>query len=170
MQYKVLAAIAATLILLALARCDGKQSGRLEGQLALSQLETQLSTARAEAKAATQELQRQLDAQANRMTNEHTQAMADLQLHAAADRAESDGLRSKLASLQDRLRKQPADSTGTGFQLSAATKASMVLSELLSSCSAERSELARAYDDSYARGIGVERKYDAIRATLNKAP
>lgn len=170
MNWKVLAAIAATLIVLALVHQDGKQGGRLEIKLEMTQLQEQLRKATADALAATQQQQRLLDAQANRMTNEHTQAMADLQRYAAADRAESDGLRSELTGLQDRLRKQSPGTASTGFQLPSATKAAMVLSELLSSCSAERSELAQALDDSFARGIGLERKYDALRETLNKAP
>lgn len=170
MNWKVLAAIAATFIVLALVHQDGKQGGRLEVKLEMTQLQAQLSEANAKALAATQQQQRLLDAQANRMTNEHAQAMADLQRNAAADRAESDGLRSELTGLQDRLRKQSPGTASTGFQLPSATKAAMVLSELLSSCSAERSELAQALDDSFAQGIGLERKYDALRETLNKAP
>lgn len=170
MNWKVLAAVAATLIVLALVHNDGKQGGRLEVKLEMSQLQEQLNKATAEALAATQQQQRLLDAQANRMTNEHAQAMADLQRNAAADRAESDGLRSELTGLQDRLRKQSPGTASTGFQLPSATKAAMVLSELLSSCSAERSELAQAFDDSYTRGVGLERKYDAALEALNKAP
>lgn len=170
MNWKVLAAIAATLIVLALVHNDGTTGGRLEGQLEVTQLKQQLSEAKAEALAVTQQQQRLLDAQANRMTDEHAQAMADLQRNAVSDRAESDGLRSELTSLQDRLRKQSPGSASTGFQLPAATKAAMVLSELLSSCSAERSELAQAFDDSHARGVGVEKRYDALLNALNKAP
>jgi len=163
MNWKIVAAIAAALFVLAWAHHKGAAGARLEGQLELSQLNTQLSEARANAQAAPQQLQRQMDAQANRMTNEHTQAMADLQRNAAADRAESDSLRSQITGLQNRLRNQSGGTSGTGFQLSPATKAAMVLSELLSSCSAERSELAQAFDESHARGLGLEKRYDAAR-------
>lgn len=170
MNWKVWAAVAAALLYTFLVHSAGKVSGRLEGKLAYSQLESQLATARADATAAAINHQRQLDAETNRMTHEHSQAMAEMQRSAAADRAESDSLRSEAAKLQDRLRRQPDNVTSAGFQLSSATKAAMVLSELLSSCSAERSELARAFDESYARGIGLERRYDALLKTVNKAP
>lgn len=170
MNWKVWAAVAAALLYTFLVHSDGKVSGRLEGKLAYSQLESQLATARADATAAAITYQRQLDAETNRMTYEHSQAMAEMQRSAASDRAESDSLRSEATKLQDRLRGHPANATNTGFQLSSATKAAMVLSELFSSCSAERSELARAFDESYARGVGLERRYDALLKTVNKAP
>lgn len=170
MNWKVWAAIAASLSLLAWVHLDGSQRGELKGKLEITALQEQLATARADAKAALIEHQRQLVAQANEMTNVHIQEMGDLQRIAADNSAASDSMRGELAALQNRLRNQSSNASSTGFQLSSATKAAMVLSELLSSCSAERSELARAFDDSYARGVGVERQYDAALKALNNAP
>lgn len=170
MNWKVLAAIAATLSLLAWVHHDGSQRGELKGKLEITELRVQLATARADAKTAQINHQRQLVAQASEMTNVHIQEMGDLQRIAADNRAASDGMRGELSALQDRLRNQSSNTSGAGFQLPAATKAAMVLSDLLSSCSGERSELARAFDDSHARGVGLERRYDAVLEALNKAP
>jgi hypothetical protein len=170
MNWKVLAAVVSTLSLLAWIHFDGVSRGELKGKLEVTDLREQLATARADAQTALIAHQRQIDAQAKEMTDVHNQEMGDLQRSAVDSRNAADGMRGELAALQSRLRNQPTDSTGTGFQLSAATKAAMVLSELLSSCSAERSELARAFDDSHARGVGLEKQYDSLFNSLNKAP
>lgn len=163
MSWKVMAVTAATLLIVWLIYSAGHEDGRIEGKLEISQLEVALGKARAEAQAAKDEQQRQLTATINRMNDEHSQAVAQLQSDAASGRAESDSLRGELSRLQDRLRNQPAGNPSPGFQPSAATKAAMVLSDLLSSCSGTRSELAGALDQSYARGRAVEKQYDMIR-------
>lgn len=137
--------------------------GELKGNLKVATLTAELATARAEAKDAQIKQQKALDDQAKELTDVHLEEMGNLQRDAALDRASSDSLRGELAKLQSRLRNQPADTSGAGFQLPSATKAAMVLSDLLSSCSAERSELARAFDDSYARGVGLEKQYNKVR-------
>lgn len=170
MNWKVVAAVAALLSLLAWTHFDGVSRGELKGKLEVTTLTEQLATARADAQTVRIEHQRQLDAQAKEMTDVHTQEMGNLQRSAAVSRDAADRLQRETADLQRRLRNQPGSVTATGFQLSPSTKAAMVLSDLFSSCSRERSELARAYDDSYARGIGVERRYDAALEALNTAP
>ena len=137
--------------------------GELKGKLEVTTLKAELATARAEAKDAQLKQQNLLDTQAKELTDVHLEEMGNLQRAAAVDRASSDSLRGELTKLQSRLRNQSADAAGAGFQLPAATKAAMVLSDLLSSCSAERSELARAFDDSYARGIGLQERYNKAR-------
>lgn len=170
MKWKVLAATVAILSILAWVHLDGVHRGELKGKLEVTTLTGQLAEAKAKAKTALIEHQRQLDAQASEMTNVHIQEMGDLQRTLTVSRDATERLQRETTDLQRRLRNQPGIATSTGFQLSPSTKAAMVLSELFDGCSRERSELARAYDDSYARGIGVERKYDALRAILNKAP
>lgn len=163
MNWKVLVAVASTLLVLWFVHDDGKTSGRLEGQIELTQLKADLSAAKVAAAEATEQHQIALETALERMKDEHTQAMGEMQHSAAASRNESDGLRGKLKELEGRLRGQSDSPAGAGFQLSSATKAAMVLSELLSSCSAERSELAIALDESYARGRAVEAQYNKAR-------
>lgn len=163
MNWKVLVAVASTLLVLWFVHYDGKASGRLEGQSKLTQLKADLSAAKVAAAEATKQHQIELETALERIKDEHTHAMDEMQLNAVTSRAESDGLRGKLKELEGRLRGQSDSSAGAGFQLSSATKAAMVLSELLSSCSAERSELAIALDESYARGRAVEVQYNKAR-------
>jgi len=170
MNWKVLAASAAFLSLLVWVHHDGAQRGELKGRLEVTTLTGQLATARADAQAALIDHQRQLDAQARGLTDVHIQEMGNLQRVAANSLAATDGMRGELAALQSRLRNQSSNLASAGFQLPSATKAAMVLSDLLGSCSAERSELARAFDDSHARGIGLEKQYDSLLNLPNKAP
>lgn len=170
MNWKVWVAAAALLSFLAWVHHDGVTRGELKGNLAVTTLTGELATERANAQAAMLEHQRQLDAQAKEMTDVHIKEMGDLQRDDADSRTAADGLRRENANLQRRLRNESSGAATAGFQLSAGTKAAMVLSELFESCSRERSELARAFDDSYARGIGVERRYDAALKALDKAP
>ena len=163
MNWKVLVAITSTLLVLWFIHDDGKTSGRLEGQLELTQLKADLSAAKVATILANKQHQIELETALERIKDEHTHAMDEMQRNSATSRAESDGLRGKLKELEGRLRGQSDSSTGAGFQLSSATKAAMVLSELLSSCSAERSELAIALDESYARGRAVEVQYNKAR-------
>lgn len=170
MKWKVLVAVVATLSILALVHHNGVTRGELKGKLEVTSLKRDLATARANAQAAQIEHQKQLDSQAQDLTNVHLEEMGNLQRFAADNRAASDSLRGELTALRSRLRNQSNNASGTGFQLPPAAKAAMVLSELLGSCSATRSELARAFDDSHARGVGLERQYDEILKTANKAP
>lgn len=163
MNWKVLAFVVSTLLVAWFIHNDGKTSGRLEGQLELTQLKADLSAAKVAAEEATKQHQIELETALERIKDEHTHAMDEMQRSAATSHAESDGLRSKLKELEGRLRGQSNSTAGAGFQLSSATKAAMVLSELLSSCSAERSELAIALDESYARGRAVEAQYNKAR-------
>jgi len=53
----------------------------------------------------------------------------------------------------------------------AATKAAGLLSELLAECSATKSELAKASDESYKRALRCEAQYDGVRsAVMNQQP
>lgn len=162
-KWKVVAAIAATLLLCYWIHADGVYRGKLEGQLEVKDLTGQLEKTRNDAQAAKQEHQRQLAAETDRMNHEHAQAMDEVQRNAAVSHAESDGLRNQLASLQDRLRRQQSADSGAGFQLAPGIRAAMVLSDLYASCSRERSELAIAFDTAHARGLAVEKRYDMIR-------
>lgn len=163
MMWKGVAAVAALLLVLTGVYTHGRDTGRLEGKLSYTELERDLGQARAEAKEAKETKQQELAALTEKLNDEHAQAMGNLQLDAATSRAESDGMRGQLADLQNRLRRlQPSDST-TGFQPSAGTRAAMVLSDLLGSCSAERSELAEAFDGARQRGLALEAQYTAVR-------
>lgn len=163
MKWKVAAAVIAALLFISWVHMDGVTRGKLEGQLQVSDLQGQIDKARNEAQSAKQEYQQQLAAETDRMNHEHAQAMDEVQRNAVHSRAESDGLRGELASLQDRLRRQSNVVTGSGFQLAPATRAAMVLSDMYAGCSRERSELAIAFDTAYARGKAVEQRYDMIR-------
>ncbi|AXC36531.1 Rz-like spanin [Pseudomonas phage phCDa] len=159
MKWKVLGAAALLLFLLVWVY----NQGELKGELKVATLTAELATARAEAKNAQINQQQLLDTQAKELTDVHLEEMGNLQRAADHDRASSDSLRGELAKLQTRLRNQPVDASGAGFQLSSATKAAMVLSDMFSSCSAERSELAGAFDESHARGLALEKRYDKAR-------
>lgn len=163
MKWKVLAALAAAFLAITLLYNKGLRDGRLEGQLDLTRLEKDLADARADAQDAQQTKQRALAAQHEKLDHEHAQAMVQMQLDAATDRAESDRLRGQLAGLQDRLQRASSIPSATGFKLPPGTRAAMVLSDLLSSCSAERSELAAAFDGARTRGLAVEARYDTAR-------
>lgn len=163
MGWKLWAAIAAFSLLMCTAYESGYHSAKLKGDLAMAEFNKDLADAKDAAREAAQTKQTELSAQLEKMDNEHAQAMGDLQRSAAADRAESDGLRSKLAGLQDRLRRTEGGTAAAGFQPTTGTRAAMVLSDLLSSCSADRSELAGAFDRSRARGLAVEARYELAR-------
>lgn len=167
-HWKVFAAVGLALLYTFLVHSCGQEVGRTEEQLANNEVELERQKALNDAVSARDELQRQLNADDDRKTHEHTQAMATMQRNAAAYRAESDSLRGKLAELQNRLRGSPTSDPGTGFQLPPGVKAAMVLSELLSSCSAERSELAGKYDESHARGVAAVGRYNEVREFVNK--
>ena len=159
MKWKVLGATALLLFLLVWVY----NQGELKGELKVAILTADLATARAEAKSAQINQQQLLDTQAKELTNVHLEEMGNLQRDAALDRASSDSLRGELTKLQGRLRNESGNVASAGFQLPSATKAAMVLSDLLSSCSAERSELAGAFDESHARGVALEKRYDKAR-------
>jgi hypothetical protein len=85
--------------------------------------------------------------------------MQRLQLDA---RNELDSLHGEVAALRTRLQRA-GESAGSSSAVSSATRAAMVLTDLYTGCTAERQELAAAFDESRARGLAVERMYDKAR-------
>lgn len=163
MNWKVLVIVASTLLAVWFVHNDGKQVGLREGELELAQLRIDIADAKTKAGDAAKAHQNELNKALEQVKNEHLEAMGKLYSDAVSSRTESDGLRSKLKEVEDRLRKHSNSTAGTGFKLDPATKAAMVLSDMYSGCSAERSELAIAFDGAYERGRAVEAHYNKAR-------
>lgn len=73
-----------------------------------------------------------------------------------------DGLRGEAEALRLRLQRA-SDASGNSGTVSSATRAAMVLSDLLTSCSADRQELAGHFDEARRRALNVEQMYDKAR-------
>lgn len=116
--------------------------------------------AAAELQARTVEQDRQTAAEVqNRETEQKLQAAESGRVAAAGD---SQRLRDQLAQLQTRLGGTGAN-PGAKLDSAATTRAAMVLSDLLGSCSKQRQELAGAFDSSRLRGLACEAQYDGIQ-------
>lgn len=141
----------------------GAESGRQEGALAMSQLQERLNSARAQAAETEIKHQRAIAAEIDRMNQNHDQAMAQMQHNAASDRIATDGLRSELAAVKDRLRRGQDSATEAGQSVIHASRAAMVLSDMLSSCSAEREELAGTVDEAGLKLRTIREQVELIR-------
>lgn len=167
MIYKVAAAIALAVAALWLAYDAGSDSARLEW----TEEKIELLRAKQAAEDQLKERQAELNKQIEVIHGDNAKQIEDLRRAAADSRDESDRVRDQLKTLEGRLRNQSADPATIRQQRDSATKAALVLSELLSSCSTERSELAAALDGAYARGRAVESIYEKARSVHKlKAP
>lgn len=72
------------------------------------------------------------------------------------------GLHGELDSLRLRIQRA-GDASCDSSSVSSVTRAAMVLTDLLASCSTERQELAGALDEARRRALNVERMYDKAR-------
>lgn len=72
------------------------------------------------------------------------------------------GMHDELGALRLRLQRA-SDVAGNTGPVSSATRAAMVLSDLFASCSAQRQELAGAFDETRRRALNVEQMYNKAR-------
>ena len=72
------------------------------------------------------------------------------------------GLHGELEALRLRLR-GTGNASGNTSTISSVTRAAMVLTDLLASCSTERQDLAGSFDESRKRALNVEQMYDKAR-------
>lgn len=101
--------------------------------------------------------------QAEANQNDAVKKLAVAQVAIDVGSADSQRLRDELTRLQSRLGSAGSNSTaGTGS--ASGTRAAMVLSDLLGSCSGKRQELAAAVDRSRIAGLACEAQYDSLRA------
>jgi hypothetical protein len=90
----------------------------------------------------------------------------------------ADDLRGYSSRLRDQVDVLAAGAAGggalgrdpaAGADLAPGAAAGLVLAELYRGTQAEADDLARAFDDARARGLGCERDYDALRQTAGQA-
>lgn len=72
------------------------------------------------------------------------------------------GMHDELGALRLRLQRA-SDVAGNTGPVSSATRAAVVLSDLFASCSAQRQELAGAFDETRRRALNVEQMYNKAR-------
>lgn len=122
-----------------------------------------------------EDAQAQRDAEEKARNTEHTWQMKlnevqsngekqleDVQVAADAGRADSERLRAQLADLQRKFG-GGAKSAVPGASSASATRAAIVLSDLLSRCSSERQVIAEFADRSRVAGLACEASYDGLR-------
>lgn len=73
-----------------------------------------------------------------------------------------DGLHGELDTLRVRLQRTGSTAWNSST-ISSVTRAAMVLTDLLASCSTERQDLAGSFDESRKRALNVEQMYDKAR-------
>lgn len=98
---------------------------------------------------------------ANQLEINDKQRLESQRVKSDADAA-LDSLHGEIGSLQLRLQRASAASSNSST-VSSVTRAAMVLTDLLASCSTERQELAGAFDESRNRALKVEQMYDKAR-------
>lgn len=72
------------------------------------------------------------------------------------------GLHGELSALRLRLQRT-GDASGNSGPVSSVTRAAMVLSDLYTSCSTERRDIAGHFDEARRRALSVEQMYDKAR-------
>lgn len=142
---------------------NGEYRASLEGQVKMQEKEVQLQTARAEAAEREINQQREQAAEFDRIKTAHDQTLAEMQRTAAADRIVSDGLRSDISNLRNKLGHAQNSGASVGQQLDYATKASVVLTELYGSCVAERRDLAESLERTGVQLSTIAAQYNKIR-------
>lgn len=120
------------------------------------------STAKAAFELKQRETERGLrDDLANQLEINDKQRLESQRVKSDADAA-LDSLHGELSSLQLRLQRA-STAPGNSSTISSVTRAAMVLTDLLASCSTERQDLAGSFDESRKRAINVEQMYDKAR-------
>lgn len=148
----------------------GKDSGILEESQNNAAAFQALLNERDQALADLELQQSTLNGQIEAIRDENLKEIDSLRRSANAGRAESNGLRDELKTLEGRLRKQSATTSATGQQLDSTAKAAILLSQLLGTCSLERQELSGRVDEYYAQGLRLSETYNAARDLANKKP
>lgn len=149
---------------------SGKDSGILKESQKNAAAFQALLKERDQARADLERQQSTLNGQIEAIRDENLKEIDSLRLASNAGRVESDGLRDELKTLEGSLRKQSATTSTTGQQLDSTTKAAILLSQLLGTCSAERQELSGSVDEYYAQGLRLAEAYNAARDAANKKP
>lgn len=120
------------------------------------------ATAKAEFELKQRETERGLrDDLAKQLEINDQQRLESQRVKSVADAA-LNGLHGEIGSLRLRLQRA-SDASGNSSTVSSVTRAAMVLTELLASCSTERQELAGSLDESRSRAIKVEQMYEKAR-------
>ena len=123
---------------------------------------TDEATAKAEFELKQRETERGLrDDLANQLEINDKQRLESQRVKFDADAA-LNGLHGELSALQLRLQRA-RDASSNSSTVSSVTRAAMVLTDLLASCSTERQELAGSFDESRKRALNVEQMYDKAR-------
>ncbi|POQ03704.1 DUF2514 domain-containing protein [Pseudomonas syringae] len=105
---------------------------------------------------------------ANQVANDARQEQTAALTDAAVADAAGDRLRVEAGKLAATTSCAPGD-TGAAERGKAASRAAMVLSELLSRSDARAGELAKAYDESRIAGLACNRFVDELSNTTNSA-
>lgn len=120
------------------------------------------STAKAAFELKQRETERGLrDDLANQLEINDKQRLESQRVKSDADAA-LNSLHGELSSLQLRLQRA-SNAPGNSSTISSVTRAAMVLTDLLASCSTERQDLAGSFDESRKRALNVEQMYDKAR-------
>lgn len=98
---------------------------------------------------------------ANQLEINDRQRLESQRVKSDADAA-LNGLHGEIGSLQLRLQRA-GNAPGNSSTVSSVTRAAMVLTDLLASCSTERQDLAGSFDESRKRALKVEQMYDKAR-------
>ncbi|KPB31518.1 putative prophage PSSB64-02 [Pseudomonas amygdali pv. sesami] len=98
---------------------------------------------------------------ANQVANDARQEQTAALTDAAVADAAGDRLRFEAGKLAAASSCAPVD-TGSAQRGKAATRAAMVLSDLLGRADARAGELAKAYDESRIAGLACERSYNSL--------
>jgi hypothetical protein len=98
---------------------------------------------------------------ANQLEINDKQRLEGQRIKSDADAA-LNGLHGEISSLQLRLQRT-GNASSNSSTISSVTRAAMVLTDLLASCSTERQDLAGSFDESRKRALNVEHMYDKAR-------
>jgi hypothetical protein len=139
----------------------GRHAERAEWQVLWSERDSQDAQEQAHAeKQARIEEQRRADWAAG-VQRDATQQIEKLRGDVDGASADAQRLRDELGKLQKRF--GPAgQGTGAPISSTSATRAAMVLSELLDRCVGQRQELAGAFDRARIAGLACEASYDGL--------